>query len=146
MLLNFPLIHFYYKLNHLMAYYHKYCCRPQFWRVFWGKLLLLLLSSTVPTMPLSQAFSELRKALERQIFMAPLRPMTTIFLSFLFKLYFIDYAMTVLLISPFLAPSNQHALIPHTIPPPLFMSMGHAYKFFGYSLSYTVLYTPMAIM
>ena len=38
---------------------------------------------------------------------------------------------------PHIAPST-----PQAIPTPLFMSMGHAYKFFGYSISYTVLYIP----
>ena len=28
----------------------------------------------------------------------------------------------------------------------LFMAMGHVYKFFGYSISYSVLYIPMAIL
>ena len=41
-----------------------------------------------------------------------------------------------------LQPPTQH----QAIPPPLFMSMGHRYKFFGYSASYTVLYIPMAIL
>ena len=29
---------------------------------------------------------------------------------------------------------------------PLFMTMGHVYKFLGYSTSYTVFYIPMAIL
>ena len=35
---------------------------------------------------------------------------------------------------------------PQAIPVPLFISMGHAYKFFGCSLSYTVLYILTAIL
>ena len=65
--------------------------------------------------------------------------------SFL-KLYFIDYAITVVLIFPPLPPFTQHLPLPQAIPPPVFLSMGHAYKFFGYSIFYTVLYIPMAIL
>ena len=62
------------------------------------------------------------------------------------KLFFIDYAIVVVLILPHLAPSTQYPLLPQAIPTPLFMSMGHVYKFFGYSISYAVLYIPMAIL
>ncbi|KAF6109649.1 hypothetical protein HJG60_010887 [Phyllostomus discolor] len=41
---------------------------------------------------------------------------------------------------------DTHAPHPQAIPTPLFISMGHTYKFFGYSTSYTVLYCPMAIL
>ena len=47
---------------------------------------------------------------------------------------------------PPLLSSTWHSPYPQAIPPPLFMSMGHAYKFFGYSISCTVLYIPMAIL
>ena len=47
---------------------------------------------------------------------------------------------------PPLHPSTQHPVLPQAIPPPLFMSMGHAYKFFGYSISYTVLYIAIVIL
>ena len=60
-----------------------------------------------------------------------------------FKLYFIDYDITVVLIlSPFPpvlstpTPSGK----PHT------MSVGHGNKFSGYSISYTVPYIPLAIL
>ena len=49
------------------------------------------------------------------------------------KLYFIDYTITVFLMFPPLLSSMQHPTLPQAISPPLFMSMGHAYKFFGYS-------------
>ena len=45
-----------------------------------------------------------------------------------------------------LPPSTQHHPLPQAIPLPLFMSTGHAYKFFGYSISSTVLYITMAIL
>ena len=61
-------------------------------------------------------------------------------------LYFIDYAITVVLIFPLCPPPPSTPPQPHAIPTPLFMSMGHAYKFFGYSISSTVLYIPMAIL
>ena len=48
-----------------------------------------------------------------------------------FKLYFIDYAITVVLISPPLSPFTHHSPLPQTILTPLFMSMGHVYKFFA---------------
>ena len=38
-------------------------------------------------------------------------------------------------------PSTRSPPLPQTIPTPLFMSMGHVYKFFGYSISYTVIYS-----
>ena len=44
------------------------------------------------------------------------------------KLYFINYAITVVLIFPPLHPSTQQPPHPQAIPPPLFMSMGHVYK------------------
>ena len=65
-----------------------------------------------------------------------------LYLSFYFLLYFIDYAIIVILVFPPLLPSTHHATHPQAIPPPLFMSTGHACKFFGYSVSYTVLYIP----
>ena len=45
---------------------------------------------------------------------------------------------------PLHSPSTQHPPLPQAIPPPLFMSMGHACKFFVYSISCNVLY--MAIL
>ena len=65
---------------------------------------------------------------------------------FLFVLYFIDHAITIVLIFPPLPPSTQHPLLLQTIPTPLFMSMGHAYKFFGLSIPFTVLHIPMAML
>ena len=61
-------------------------------------------------------------------------------------LYFIDYAITIVLIFLPLPPSTEHPLLSQAIPPPRFMSMGHACKFFGYSISYTVPYIPMAVL
>ena len=59
------------------------------------------------------------------------------------KLYFIDYAITVVPIFPSVSPSTQHTPLPQAIPPLLFTFMGHECKFFGYSISYTVLYIPI---
>ena len=42
--------------------------------------------------------------------------------------------------------SSPIPLHPQAKPTPLSMTMGHAYVFFGYSISYTVLYIPMAIL
>ena len=42
--------------------------------------------------------------------------------------------------------SPPHPPLPLAIPPPLFTSAGHVCRFFGYSLSYTALYIPMAIL
>ena len=63
-----------------------------------------------------------------------------------FKLYCIDYAITVIPVFPHLLsfPQRPHPL--KQIPIPLFIFLGHVYKFFGYSISYTVLYIPMAIL
>ena len=62
------------------------------------------------------------------------------------KLYFIDHAITVAPIFPPFPLSTQHLPLPQTIPTALFMYMGHACKFFGYSISYSTLYIPMAIL
>ena len=43
-------------------------------------------------------------------------------------------------------PSTEHPQLPSVIPPPLFMSLGHAYKLFGNSISYTVLNMPLPIL
>ena len=56
-----------------------------------------------------------------------------------FKLCFIDYDISVVLIfSPISPCSMQHPPFCQGIPPPLFTSMGHAYRFFGYSISCTL--------
>ena len=48
-------------------------------------------------------------------------------------------------ISPFV-PLHTAPLLSQALPPPLLTSMGHIYKFFGYSISYTVLYIFLAIL
>ena len=55
------------------------------------------------------------------------------------KLHFLDYAITIVLNFTLCPPAPSNPL-PQAMPPPLFMPMGHAYKFFGYSIFYTVLY------
>ena len=62
------------------------------------------------------------------------------------ELYFIDYAITVVPIFLPLPASTQHLPLPQAITTTMFMSMGDEYKFFRYSISYTVLYIPMAIL
>ena len=52
----------------------------------------------------------------------------------------------VVLIFPPLPHSTQHVPLPQAFPTTLFVYMGHAYVFFGCSISYTVLYIPMAIL
>ena len=63
-------------------------------------------------------------------------------LSF-FKLYFIDYVITVVPIFPPLCASTQHLTLPQATPTPLLMSIDHVYKLFAYSISCTVLYIPL---
>ena len=70
----------------------------------------------------------------------PLFPLLT--LSFLFTLYFIVYAITVVPVFH-LYPAPQR---PQTIFTPLSMSMGHDYMFFGYSIPYTVPYITITIL
>ena len=53
---------------------------------------------------------------------------------------FIDYTITVFPIFPLCPPPPSTLYLPQPIPMPLFTSMGHVYKFFGYSISYAVLY------
>ena len=57
-----------------------------------------------------------------------------------FLLYFVDYAITAVLIFPPLPLYTQHSLLPQAIPTPLFTSMGHACKFIGYSISHCTLH------
>ena len=67
------------------------------------------------------------------------------FLKFILIIF--DYAITVVLIVLTLPPTpTQHPPLLRAIPAPLFRSMSHVCKFFGYSISYTVLYIPMAIL
>ena len=62
--------------------------------------------------------------------------------SFL-KLHSIHYAFTVVSVFPPLLPSTQHPQLPQAIPSPFFMSIGHACKFFGYSISYVLYFTSL---
>ena len=57
---------------------------------------------------------------------------------------FIDYAITVVPFSP-LHSTPSCPPPPSHIPPLQFMSMGHTYKFFGFSISYTILTLPLSI-
>ena len=61
------------------------------------------------------------------------------------KIYFIDYAITVVPISPFI-PLHPALPLPPTFPPISFMSMGNTYKFLGFSISYTILNLPLSIL
>ena len=68
------------------------------------------------------------------------------FVSLALVFYFFNFILLIVLLYlsrfyPFV-PYTQH----HPLPQALFMSMGHAYKFFGYSISYTALYIPKAIL
>ena len=54
-----------------------------------------------------------------------------------------DYAIRVVPIFP-LCPLHPSPPTPQAILPPLFIPMGHVYKFSGYSISYAVLYSPHA--
>ena len=57
--------------------------------------------------------------------------------------FFKNYILLIMLLQwSWFFPSTQHTPLPQSTPTPLFMSMDHGFKFFGYSLSYTVLYIP----
>ena len=61
------------------------------------------------------------------------------FILYFFFLKYIDYAITVVpIFSPF-APLHPVPPFPPAIPPLRAMYMGHAYKFFSFSISYTIL-------
>ena len=70
-----------------------------------------------------------------------------IYLFIFLKVYFIDYAITV--VPVFLSPLFPSILLNPSFPqspcPPLFMSMGHTYKFFGFYISYAILNLPLSI-
>ena len=64
---------------------------------------------------------------------------------------FLNYISLIMLLqlsqSSLFGPPPPHTPhLPQAVPTSLFMSMGHAYKFFGYSISYAALYIPMAIL
>ena len=54
----------------------------------------------------------------------------------------------LLLLSQIFLLSPSPPFIPHSVQPspPQFMSMGQAWKFFGYSISYTILNLPLSIL
>ena len=68
-------------------------------------------------------------------------------ISFILLFFFFIFLFLFLLqLSQFpptlFSPSIWQPPLLQAIPTPLLMSMGHAYKFIGYSISYTVLYIP----
>ena len=69
------------------------------------------------------------------------------FYFFIFKKFcFIDYAITVVLISPLCPYFTQPAPPPPGNPPTTVHVCGSSYKCSGYPISYTVLYIPLAIL
>ena len=87
--------------------------------------------------------------LSSQLLVVPLEVIYMVFFWWLsnFKkyIYFIDYAITVV---PFFSPlySPSRCTPPSTIiPPTYFMFMGHTCKFFGFSISHTILRNPLSI-
>ena len=63
---------------------------------------------------------------------------------FLFFMYLLIMLLQLAHLSPLYSPLPCSP--PHTIiPPPQFMSMGHTYKFFGVTISYTILNFPLTI-
>ena len=68
-------------------------------------------------------------------------------LTIVIKIHF-KYILLIMLLqlSQFPPLPPLHPAPPQAIPPPLFMSMGHVYMLFGFSISNTVLYIPMAVL
>ena len=60
-------------------------------------------------------------------------------------MYFIDYAITVVLFFLPFIPLCPVPPPPTIIPPTQFMSMCHTCKFFGFSISHTILNLPLSI-
>ena len=65
-----------------------------------------------------------------------------------FQVYFIDYAITVVPFFLLFIPLHPAPPLPPACPllTPQFMSMGFTYKFFGFSISYTILTLPLSIL
>ena len=64
--------------------------------------------------------------------------------DFHFLIYFIDYAITVVLFPPLYSP--QPCIPPPTHIPPLSVHIhGHTYTVFGFYISYTILTLPLSI-
>ena len=68
-------------------------------------------------------------------------------LFFLFLIYFINCTIAVEPLSPLYSPPPStlffSSILPHL---PLFLSMSCTYKFFGFSISYTILNLPLSIL
>ena len=69
---------------------------------------------------------------------------SNLFVSFLVMFYGLCYYIVLILPLCPTPPSNPP--LSQAIPTPSFTSMGHVCKFFGYSISYTALYIPMATL
>ena len=69
-----------------------------------------------------------------------------ILLFIIFKVYFIDYFITVVPFFCTLYSLPPFTLLPLAFPPTQFMSMGHTFKFFDFSISYTILNLPLSIL
>ena len=63
-----------------------------------------------------------------------------------FLIYFTDYAIIVVPFFSPLYPSPSCTPFPPVFPPPWIMSMGRTYKFFGFSISYTILNLPLYLL
>ena len=65
--------------------------------------------------------------------------------------YFFKYTLLIMLLQfsqfdPYFPSSLPVPLFPPAIPPTSFMSMSHAYKFFGFSIFYTIHNLPLSIL
>ena len=67
------------------------------------------------------------------------------FSFYFFIFYWLCYYSCPILFSP-LFPSTLHHPSHQHSPPPQFMSMGHTYKFFGFSISYTIFNLLLSIL
>ena len=79
------------------------------------------------------------------------RPLTlktgvSFFFKHLLKIFFIDYAITVVPFFLPITPLHPAPPLPPAFPPPQFMSMGRTYKFCAFSISYTVLNLLLSVL
>ena len=63
---------------------------------------------------------------------------------FIFKIYFIDYAITVVPFLPLFPSALHNPSYPHSLPLLVPVQGSYIYKFFGFYISYTILNLPLS--
>ena len=106
-----------------------------------------IISSNV--FPAPHSFFSPSGSIRKQTLGLQLSQWTFEFYSLIFLFLLIIFYLLCYYSCPDLSPFAPLHAAPTTLsgnPPPLFMQMGHVSKFFGFSIPYTALYIPVAIL